>query len=76
MSKAVENKHKSCGSTFYNLAEGELSHANHLLRTFRTVEKPETVTDADYSAMMKFILDAYSEDMGKFEAMKKVYWSE
>ena len=76
MEKAVENKHKSCGQTFYHLADGEVAHANHLVKTFRMTEKPANVTDADYSAMMKSILDAYSEDMGKYEAMKKLYWSE
>ena len=76
MEKAVENKHKSCGQTFYHLSEGEAAHANHLVKTFRMTEKPANVTDAEYSAMMKSILDAYSDDMGKYEAMKKLYWSE
>ena len=74
MEKAVENKHKSCGAVMYNLGEDELKHANHLLKVFRGIEKPENITDVEYSTMMKSILDAYSEDMGKFEAMKKVYW--
>lgn len=76
MQKAVENKKKECGKIMYHIAEDELKHANYMLKVFRMTEKPDTVTDALYSEMQKEILDAYSEDMTKFETMKKLYWSE
>lgn len=76
MQKAVENKKKECGQIMYHIAEDELKHANYMLKVFRMTEKPKTVSDAEYSEMQKAILDAYSEDMGKFETMKKLYWSE
>lgn len=76
MAKAIEHKGKQCGQMFYSMAMMELDHANKLTKMYNATEKPKTVTDADYSAMTKAILDAYAMGMGKIEAMKKLYWSE
>lgn len=73
MRKAVEHKKDKCGWMFYNLAKDELKHANYLYRSFQETEKPETVTDSEYSAMMKAIMDAYSEHMLIFENLQKLY---
>ena len=74
MTKAIEHKGKHCGETFRHMSGMEVDHANALLKMFRAEEKPETVTDAEYAEMYKEILDAYSEGMGKIEALKKIYW--
>ena len=74
-SKAVEHKGTDMGCMFRRMAEMELEHANALTKMFTKAEKPKSVTDADYVAMYKGILDAYSEGMGKVEALKKLYWA-
>ena len=76
MAKAIEHKGKQCGQMFYSMAMMELDHANKLTKMYNATDKPKTITDADYSAMTKAILDAYSMGMSKIEAMKKLYWSE
>ena len=76
MTKALEHKGKQCGQMFYSMAMMELDHANKLTKMFNSIEKPKAVADADYSAMTKAILDAYSTGMSKVETMKKLYWSE
>ena len=76
MTKALEHKGKSCGATFYNMAMMELDHANKLTKMYNSFEKPKDITDAEYSVMIKGILDAYSTGMAKIEQMKKLYWSE
>lgn len=75
MTKAIEYKGNPCSEKFYRMSEMEIEHANAMLKMFNTYEKPKTVTDAEYSAMQKAILDAYSNNMVKFNEMKKVYWS-
>ena len=76
MTKALEYKGKQCGQMFYSMAMMELDHANKLTKMFNIAEKPKEVTDAEYSVMMKSILNTYSSGMTKIEAMKKMYWSE
>ena len=76
LAKAIEHKGKQCGQMFYSMAMMELEHANALTKMFNKAEKPKAVTDAEYAEMYKGILDAYSEGMGKVEAMKKLYWAE
>lgn len=73
MAKAVEHKGTYCGATFMTLATQESQHANMLYDMFRRKEKPESMTDKDYSTMLKEILDKFADGMAKFEAMKKVY---
>lgn len=75
MSKAIEYKKDSCGPKFLAMSQMEIEHANALLKMFNAAEKPATVTDAEYSAMQKAILDTYSNNMSKYEEMKKLYWS-
>lgn len=70
MEKAVEHKSSSCGKIFYLMAKQELDHANHLYKMFSAEEKPASMTDAQYSAAMKSVVDKYSEGMTKIEAMK------
>ena len=76
LSKAIEHKGKSCSPVFYSMAMMELDHANKLTKMFNSMEKPKTVTDADYAEMTRAVLDAYATGMGKIEAMKKLYWAE
>ena len=75
MEKAVEWKGKHCGTVMYNDAMDESKHANNLLKLFQSTEKPSSVTDAELSTMKSDILDAYSENMSKFEMLRKAYWS-
>ena len=74
MTKAVEHKKDEWGSVFCRMAQMELDHANALTKMYMQIEKPKTVTDAEYSEMTKSILNSYAEGMGKVEAMKKLYW--
>ena len=76
MTKAVEHKKDEWGHVFCKMANMELDHANALTKMYMKTEKPETMTDADYSEMTKAILTAYSDGMSKVEAMKKLYWAE
>ena len=73
MAKAVEHKGTPCGEAFMTLAKQEFQHANMLYSMFRNKEKPESMTDKEYSTMLKEILDKFADGMAKFEAMKKVY---
>ena len=75
MTKAIEHKSDPCGGKFLKMSEMEIEHANAMLKMFNTTEKPKTVTDAEYAAMQKAILDAYSNNMSKYNEMKKLYWS-
>lgn len=75
MSKAVEHKGSHCGEIFYQMAAMELEHANALTKMFKKEEKPSSMTDAEYAAAQKAVLDAYFTGMGKYENMKKAYWS-
>ena len=75
MEKAVECKHHTCGQVFYNDAMQESEHANNMLKMFQKWEKPSSVTDAEYNTMKSEMLDAYAENMGKFEMLRKAYWS-
>ena len=75
MTKAIEHKKDPCGSKFYEMSKMEIEHANTLLRIFNSTEKPSTVTDAEYSAMQKLILDTYTNTMSKYGELKKLYWS-
>ena len=74
MAKAIECKHSSCGSKFYEMAETEIMHANCMLKMFNATEKSTKTTDTEYAEMYKAILDAYSSTMGKYERLKKLYW--
>lgn len=75
MSKAIECKSNPCGEKFYVMSGMEIEHANALLKMFNATEKPKNLTDAEYSAMQKAILDSYSDNMSKYNEMKKLYWS-
>ena len=76
MTKALEWKAKNTdiAHKFYKMSEMELEHANCLTKMFNSMDKPDNVTDADFSAMYKTILDAYTQSMSKIEAMKKLFW--
>ena len=76
MTKAVEHKGTEYGCKFRKMAEMELEHANAMTAMFRKMEKPKSMTDAQYSEMLKGILKAYSEGMANIEALKKMYWAE
>ena len=75
MTKAIECKGNACGEKFYMMSGMEIEHANAMLKMFNSMEKPKSVTDAEYSSMQKAILDAYSDNMTKYNEMKKLYWS-
>ena len=70
---AEEEKGTECGSLLHMISKNELEHANILLKIFNKIEKPEIVTDAEYAAMHKEILESYTEIMPKYEAIKKLY---
>lgn len=74
MKKALEYKGTSEGCMFRKMSEMELEHANYLTHMFHKTEKPEDMTDADYAAVQKAVLDKYVTAMGQYEAMKKLYW--
>ena len=76
MTKAVEHKGTACGQRFYHMALAELEHANDLVKMYSGQDRPKGMTDAEYSELYRTILDAYSTNMGKVEAMKKLYWAE
>ena len=76
MAKAIEYKHARWGNRFYEMAEMEIQHANCMLKMFNSTEKSAKITDADYAAMYKAILEAYSTTMGKYENLKKLYWKD
>ena len=73
--KAIEKKGTSCGATFFKMANMEVEHANALTKMFNEKEKPENVSDADYSKMHKEILEKYADSMAKIEHLKKLYWN-
>lgn len=73
--KAIEKKGTQCGPTFFKMAGMEVEHANALTRMFNEKEKPENVSDAEYSKMYKEVLEKYADSMAKIEHLKKLYWS-
>ena len=76
MSKAIENRSTKWGCKFYDMAEMEIEHANCMLKMFNATEKSPKTTDAEYTAMYKEVLEAYSTVMGKYENLKKLYWKD
>lgn len=76
MTKAVEHKGTNEGCTFRKMSEMELEHANALTKMFKNTDKDVGMTEKEYSAAQKDVLDGYVDTMGKIEAMKKLYWSE
>ena len=76
LTKAIENKSKypEISYKFYKMSDMELEHANCLTKMFNSLDKPEDVSDSDYSAMQKSVIDDYSKNMSKIEHMKKLYW--
>lgn len=75
MSKAIEHKKDPCGEKFFKMSGMEIEHASTMLKMFNSIEKSKNITDAEYSSMQKAILDAYSNNMTKYNEMKKLYWS-
>ena len=77
MTKALELKasHPALSAKFVKMSDMEAEHANCLTKMFNSIEKPDTVTDKEFAAMMKSIISDYTESMGKIESMKKLYWS-
>ena len=76
MEKAIEHKGTEWGAKFYRMSEMELEHVHCLTKMFNSTEKSDNVSDSSYIAMQKAILDAYTASMGKYEALKKLYWKE
>lgn len=76
MTKALEwkTKDKNIADKFYKMSEMEVEHANCLTKMFSAADKPADMSDADYSAMQKNIIDVYTQSMSKIENMKKLYW--
>lgn len=75
MEKALEHKGTSEGCTFRKMADMELEHANALTNMFRDEPKPESMTDEEYGATQKAVLDKYINAMSAIEAMRKLYWN-
>ena len=76
MTNAVEHKHTHFGELFCAMSKNELEHANILLKMFNKSEKPESITDAEHTKMYKEIMDTYTTEMSKIEALKKIFWSD
>lgn len=76
MTKAVEHKGTKEGCTFRKMSEMELEHANALTKMFKDTDKDVGMTEKEYSAAQKDVLDGYVEVMGKIEGLKKLYWAE
>ena len=76
LTKALEWKSKNTeiAMKFYKMSEIEVEHANCLTKMFNSMDKPATLSDADFSAMQKNIIDSYTTSMSKIENMKKLYW--
>ena len=74
MTKAIEHKGTSEGCTFRKMAEMELEHANALTHMFKDTEKSSDMSNEDYAAIQKAVLDKYINAMTQIEAMKKIYW--
>lgn len=74
MQKAVAHKGTECGATFMQMAKMETEHASALYKMFQKQEKPATMSDKDYSVMLKEILDKFSDGMERFESLKKMYY--
>ena len=76
LTKALEWKSKDPNKAmkFYKMSEMEVEHANCLTKMFNSLEKPDNVADAEYSAMQKDIINSYAQSMSKIENMKKLYW--
>ena len=76
LTKALELKktHPEIASKFYRMSEMEVEHANCMTKMFNSIEKPEDLAEESYSAMLKSVLDSYTQSMSKIEHMKKLYW--
>lgn len=75
MTKAVEHKGTNEGCTFRKMSEMELEHANSLTKMFKNTEKDADMTDKEYAAAQKDVLDGYVNTMGQIETLKKLYWN-
>lgn len=76
LTKALELKSKdhNMAMKFYKMSEMEVEHANCLTKMFNSLGKPDSISDADYSAMQKDIINTYAQSMSKIENMKKLFW--
>ena len=74
--KALEWKSKNpdVAAKFFKMSDMEVEHANCMTKMFNMLEKPETLSDTEFSAMQKSIIDDYAQNMNKIEHMKKLYW--
>ena len=73
--KAVEckAKHPEVAMKFYAMAEMEVEHANALTKIFNITEKPETMSDSEYSEAQKSVINDYATSMSVIENLKKLY---
>ena len=76
LTKAIElkNTKPEMASKFYKMSEMEVEHANCMTKMFNSMAKPDDLSDMDYSAMQKNVIDSYAQSMSKIEHMKKLYW--
>ena len=74
--KAIEHKGTVLGEKFRTMSDMEVEHANCLTKMFNSMKKPSTVTDAEYAAMQKEVIDKYTTSMSKIEMLKKLYKGE
>ena len=76
LTKALEwkTRDKDISSKFYKMSEMEVEHANCLTKMFNSMDKPDTMSDSEFSSMQKSIIDSYTQSMSKIEHMKKLYW--
>lgn len=74
MKMALEHKGTSDGCMFRKMADMELEHANALTKRFKDEPKPENMTEEEYGATQKAVLDKYINAMTSIETMRKLYW--
>lgn len=73
MMKAVEYKGSQNGRYFYKMSEMEVEHANCLTKMFRTIDKPDDISDSAYAKLLKDVMDSYATSMTKLDVLKRLY---
>ena len=76
LTKALEFKSKNpeIAMKFYKMSDMEVEHANCLTKMFSKIDKPDDMSDSEFSEVQKSIIEDYSQSMTKIGHMKKLFW--
>lgn len=76
LTKALEFKSKNpeIAMKFYKMSDMEVEHANCLTKMFSKMDKPDDMSDSEFSEAQKSIIEDYSQSMTKIGHMKKLFW--